>query len=316
MLDKPFRTYDELIQLLAERGIDMSTIELRNYAKNCLQHEGYYNLINGYKALFLEPKTEKGEEDKYKEGTTINEIYALYNFDRRIRHIFLKNILIIETNIKSLIAYYFPQKYGHDNYLIYANFDTVKRDSSKNITALFAEIQRQISSRYADPSISHYLKKYGYIPLWVLNNILTLGTVSKFYSLMKQPERQEISKIFNVSDAELESALFYLSKIRNFCAHGNRLYCFRSKTPLFTTELHTTLLLPVDEKGEYLLGKRDLFAAVIVLKYLLPKNVFKVFVKNIYHELDTLRRNLRVLREEDVLNAMGFPYDWKDKILR
>ena len=37
---------------------------------------------------------------------------------------------------------------------------------------------------------------YGYLPLWVLNNILTLGTISKFYSLMKQNERQTISKIF------------------------------------------------------------------------------------------------------------------------
>ena len=294
----------------------MSTTELRSYAKKRLQHEGYYNLINGYKTLFLESKSDPDADDKYKKGTTINEIYALYNFDRKIRHIFLKNILIIETNIKSLISYYFPKKYSNDNYLIYANFDTSKKDASKNITALFAEIQRQISSRYSDPSISHYLKNYGHIPLWVLNNILTLGTISKFYSLMKQPERQEISKIFHVSDAQLESSLFYLSKIRNFCAHGNRLYCFRSKAPINTTEEHSRLSLPKDKKGEYTLGKRDLFAAVIVLKYLLPKNVFKIFVKNIYHELDNLRQNLNVLTEEDVLDAMGFPHDWKNKILK
>ena len=62
---------------------------------------------------------------------------------------------------------------------------------------------------------------YGYLPLWVLNNILTLGTISKFYSLMKQNERQTVSKIFRLSDNELESILTYVSSVRNFSAHGN-----------------------------------------------------------------------------------------------
>lgn len=315
MSEKQFKTYDELLQLLVARGVDASTAQLRNYAKKCFQNEGYYNLINGYKQLFIKPKESHDEEDTYREGTTVNEIYALYDFDRKIRNLFLKNILTIETTVKSLIAYYFSEKYGHENYLLYANFNTEKRDASKNITALFADIQRQISSRYSDPSILHYLKNYGYLPLWVLNNILTLGTVSKFYSLMKQPERQEIAKKFSLNDAELESALFYLSKIRNFCAHGNRLYCFRSKTPIFTSVMHDTLGLQKNDKGEYLSGKRDLFAAVIILKCLLPKTIFKTFVKSIYHELDILQRKLKVLTEEDVLVVMGFPKDWRGHIL-
>lgn len=314
MSEKPFKTYDELIQLLIERGIDISTPELRSYAKKRLQHEGYYNLINGYKNLFL--TSVPSEEDKYKPGTTINEIYSLYNFDRRMRNVFLKNILIVETNVKSLIAYYFPKKYGHENYLKYSNFDMTKKDSNKNITALLSEIQRQISNRYSDPSISHYLRKYGYLPLWVLNNILTLGTISKFYSMMRQPERQDVSRIFHIGDDALESYLFYLSKIRNFCAHGNRLYCFRSKAPIVNTAIHKKLSLPTNGHGEYVQGKRDLFAAVIVLKLLLPRNVLKIFIKNLHHELDLLRKNLAVLSENDVLTVMGFPVTWKDDILK
>ena len=316
MAEKVFRTYDEMIQCLASRGVDMSTTELRSYSKKLLQHEGYYNLINGYKMLFLERKENKEEEDKYKDGTTVKEIYALYNFDRRLRSVFMKYILLVETNVKSLISYFFSQSYGHDNYMIYANFDVGKKDASKNITALFSEIQRQISTRYSDPSISHYLKRYGYIPLWVLNNILTLGTISKFYSQMKQKERQSVAKVFHVSDAELESALFYLSKIRNFCAHGNRLYCFRSKAPIITTKWHLQMDLPQNESGEYLLGKRDLLAAVLLLKSLLSKTEFKRLVKNVHHELDVLRINLKVLSEQDILSAMGFPESWKKEILK
>lgn len=130
MSEKVFKTYDEMISLLASRGVDISTPELKSYAKKRLQHEGYYNLINGYKALFLLPQNSPADDDKFKLGTTINEIYALYNFDRRLRNVFLKYVLLIETNIKSLISYTFSEKYGHSNYLIYSNFDTTKRDSN------------------------------------------------------------------------------------------------------------------------------------------------------------------------------------------
>ena len=145
-------------------------------------------------------------------------------------------------------------------HLTYENFDTTRKDSSKNITALIAEIQRQISSRVSDPSIEHYLNTYGYLPLWVLNNILTLGTISKFYSLMKQNERQTISKIFRLSDNELESILTYVSSVRNFNAHGNRLFCYRSKRPLCNTRLHSQMGIERNLSGEYICGKRDLFS--------------------------------------------------------
>lgn len=112
------------------------------------------------------------------------KLHALYQFDRVLRNIFFRYILEVETNIKSLISYYFSEAHGHKNFLVYSNFNTSLRDSNTKITALIAEIQRQLASRSTDPSIAHYLNRHGYIPLWVLNNILTLGTISKFFSLM------------------------------------------------------------------------------------------------------------------------------------
>ena len=101
---------------------------------------------------------------------------------------------------------------------------------------------------------------YGYLPLWVLNNILTLGTISKFYSLMKQNERQTISKIFRLSDNELESILTYVSSVRNFNAHGNRFFCYRSKRPLCNTRLNSQMGIERNLSDEYISGKRDLFS--------------------------------------------------------
>lgn len=305
MSDKVFKTHDELIALLASRGVDISTGEAKRFAKTRLQHEGYYNLINGYKKLFLKDS----KKDEYKEGTTVNEMYALFVFDQRLREIFLRYILEVERNIKCLIAYEFPQKYGHDNYLLYKNFDLCKKDSHKNIISMLSDIQHQIASRGSDPSIRHYLDTYGYIPLWVLNNILSFGQISKFYFNMKQPDRQSISKTFKIMDSELETLLKYLTSIRNCCAHNNRLYCFRSHDVMIDTKYHASLQIP--KNGEYVNGKRDLFAAVIALKILLPSVELKRMITEINDAVTEISSSLNVLKMDEVLSEMGFPTNWE-----
>lgn len=315
-MEKCFKSYSEMIAILESRGIDFSANGSRGQAKRILQHEGYYNLINGYKAPFLQ-KDEHNRfitPDQYKPGSTIEEICALYAFDRELRSIALNAILRIETNIKNLVSHSFSNVHGHKNYLVYSNFDVLQQNSMSNITKLISEIQRQLSNRVSDPSIAHYLRNYGYVPLWVLNNILTLGTISKFYSLMKQPERQEVSKIFGLQDNELSSILIYLSSIRNICAHSNRLYCFRTKRPLADLRVHAQLNIPKTSSGEYAYGKRDLFALMLIFYILLSRSEFHAVIEKFHSELMHLSGNLKVLSEEDVLHQMGFPADWYNRL--
>ena len=318
LMDKTFKTYDEQIALLYSRGIVISTPAEKSEAKKALQHYGYYNLINGYKMPFLENDTTKPADDKYKAGTKINEIKALYNFDSGIRRVFFKYILLIETNIKNLIAYSFSQAHPQENYLIYTNFNRNLKNSNKLITNLLSDIQRQISSRVTDPCISHYLQEHGYIPLWVLNNILTLGTISNFYKVMNQKERQEISKIFKIQDSQLENILMYITPIRNFCAHNNRLYCYRTKRPLTDLPIHNALNIPKisNSKTEYAYGKRDLFAAVLAMKILLSDIEFKKFLKEINNSLNIFRPKMSVIHENELLTYMGFPENWRDSLLK
>ena len=310
MSEKEFKTYKELLSLLGSRGVDLSTSALRGSAKRAIQHEGYYRLINGYKGPFL---SSSNPEDQYIVGTTVDQIYDLCKFDRRLRSLCLSSILYIESNIKNIIAYTFSSMHGHKNYLVMANFDTSQRDGIESVTKLFASIQKQISSRWSDPSIKHYLSEYGYIPLWVLNNILTLGDVSKFYSLMKQPERQAVAKVFKMQDHELKSFLTYLSSVRNICAHDNRLFCFRTKRPISDMSIHSKLCIPTT-KGEYDYGKRDLFALMIIFRLLLSKSRFKTLTKQIQKELLSLDAKLTVLPKDEILLYMGFPNDWYKKL--
>ena len=64
--------------------------------------------------------------------------------------------------------------------------------------------------------------------------------------------------------------------------------------------------------GEYIYGKNDLFALIIILKRILQKNDFNLFIKEIEYELDILSGKLRSINIDKVLDAMGFPINYKE----
>lgn len=83
-MDKPFKTIEEQVELLEARGVatDDGTPEV-------LLREGYYSVVNGYKAPFIDKeKSESAKDDRYLPGTSFADIYALFMFDRELRMLF------------------------------------------------------------------------------------------------------------------------------------------------------------------------------------------------------------------------------------
>lgn len=313
---KEFKTIEEQIELLKKRNISFLN---ENEAKKILLHNNYYNIINGYKDLFLEENN-----INFRKGTSFEEIYALYEFDRQLRNIFLEYILKIENSLRSLIAYYFSECYGKDNYLIMDNFETynnvnvlneTKQKQIKHIHTLIGNINKNIAQNIDNKYISHYMTKYGFTPLWVLVNILSFGDICNFYRLMKQKERIKIAIEFNIAEVELTSLLNILSKTRNLCAHDERLYNYDYKTytSIDNTKYHAMLKIP-QENGRYIIGKNDLFAVVIALKSLLNKEDYQKFHSKLFSRIMSLQSKLKTISLNNVLNAMNFPKNWHDII--
>ena len=65
-----------------------------------LERGNYYNVI-------LASKATATADEVYKTGTTFDEVYALYNFDRELRNIYLKYLLKLENTFKTVIAHDF-----------------------------------------------------------------------------------------------------------------------------------------------------------------------------------------------------------------
>lgn len=297
-------------------------IEDQTEAIDLLEYGNYFVIINGYKELFID-KTYTGPDEHYKSGTSFKEIYAMYLFDRKLRALYLQNILEIENSVKSILSRVFSAKYGHDNYLRINHFDTVTPirknqtpaekvgDIIKMISTIQADIAQQLQKN--NPMITHYQLNYGFIPLWVLVNILTLGTVSKFYNLMFQTDQNDVGKKFGLRPHEMLSFLDVLTLYRNTCAHGGRLYNFHTHKRIMKMPIHTTLGIPVaGPSGNFCRGQKDLFAVSIIFKLMLKKESFLTFFDNLTSLITELASELHTVSIDDVLHAMGFPANWSD----
>jgi len=122
---KEFKTYRQLLTILRNRGVSIKKGSVGSRTIKSLEKENYYNVINGYKKIFIDIPATSTSEEKYKAGSTFDEIHALYSFDRELRHIYLKYLLKIENNFKTVVAHLFSEKYGHDNYLKLENFYSI-----------------------------------------------------------------------------------------------------------------------------------------------------------------------------------------------
>ena len=176
---KIFKTLDEQIQILIGKGLVIDDII---YAKDIVLRENYFFLM-GYRHLFLDPENPK----HFKKGTTFKELYSLFYFDRQLRNIMFKNILIIENNCKSIFSYTLSQKYGYkeNDYLRPSNYNQAP-EKQRQVNDLLKKMKRQIRVNGGQhEATKHYINNYGYIPLWIVVKVLSFGITSELYTIMK-----------------------------------------------------------------------------------------------------------------------------------
>ncbi len=300
---KEFKTLEEQIQILKSKGL---TIDDEEYAKQILLRENYFFLM-GYRHVFLRSPVDK----RYIEGVTFNELYSLFVFDRSFRNIIFKNLLIIENNMKSIVSYQLSKKYGYKekDYLRPQNF-TDESYKVRRVNDLIRKMRRQIRvNGRQHVATMHYLDNYGYVPLWVLVKVLSFGIISELYSILKKEDQIAIAEYYNLDVNTLTTYLSILANYRNLCAHEDILYENKTQKLISDTEYHRQLKIPLTD-DEYIYGKNDLFALIIIMKSMLRKNEFSRMINDIDMELELLATNIRTIPFTKILDRMGFPVNW------
>ena len=302
---KTFKTIDEQIEIMQSKGLTINDID---YAKNILLRENYF-FINGYRHLFMVSNSNR----MFIKGATFYELYGLFYFDRQLRNIIFKNILIFENNLKSIIAYVVSKNHGfkESNYLSSHSFVRDKH-KSRQINDLIKKMKRQIRvNAKQHTATAHYLDKYGYIPLWVVVKVLSFGIVGEMYTILQYQDQKEIANIFNIEINKLVDYLPILANYRNLCAHEDICYSNKIQKDIDDTIYHKYLGIE-RQNDEYIYGKNDLFALVIILKQVLNKDNFNLFIDEIQYEIGKLSGKLNSIKIEKVLNEMGFPKNYDE----
>lgn len=302
---KPYLNYSEQIHLLSQRkGLIINDVP---FATQMLTDIGYFSLIGGYKTPFINPMTRK-----YDANTTLEDIVALYHFDKSLRSLTFDNLNIVEQKIGQLIADAFCSHFGElqSAYLDPHNYSQ-KAANAKIVSGLINILDR-IANRSTDHNyIVHQRNVHHNVPLWVLRKALTFGQLSKMYSVLQIQQQRTIADVYgHFSEKQLASSLNCLTYFRNVCAHNERLYSFRILQHDFPdTQLHDKLNIP--KKGQqYTMGKNDYFGVVIILRYLLRGDDFRSYKRKLNSIIKKYLNTSTRLSESDLLQYMGFPSNW------
>lgn len=305
MKTKEFKTLDEQIEILKNRGLVINDID---GTKRLLLRENYF-FINGYRHIFL--KNRNGND--FIKGTTFEELYAVFQFDRNFRNILFKNLLIVENNLKSILSYCLSKKYGikEKDYLKPSNFSQdIKK--IRQVNDVLSKIKRQIKLNGRQHSATlHYLSNYGYVPLWILVKLLSFGMINELYSILKPEDKLLIAEYYNLDVETLGIYIGLLSNYRNLCAHEDIVYDHKTQKEIPDTRYHRILDIPT-MNDEYEYGKNDIYAVVIMLKQVLDERDFSSFIGEVSYELSLLDGRVEVIPQRKILDRMGFPENWED----
>ena len=167
--------------------------------------EVYYSIVNGYKDPFLDTgKSKEAGEDRYLEGISFSDLYTLFTFDRELRSLTFRHLILAEAKIKTAVAYAFSNAHrAPEAYLLQSNycdeneFSAAGKDGAnyaQEIAGLTSVLGRRTSKSKSD-FIVHYRNAYGAVPIWVLVNDLTFGNIEHFFNLMKPKEKSAVCKM-------------------------------------------------------------------------------------------------------------------------
>ena len=297
-LKKPFKSIDEQIEILKERGMSFASEE---DAKKKLLNNNYYTVINGYSRPFME----KGSDpERYKRGTSFDEVFALYEFDSQLRALLLKYILRIEHQLKSVIAHVFSGRYKdipYPDYLDKAFFDVENSEKRlKLYNDLLEHIDKELEHQENNNNkmLLHYKERYDNIPPWILMSFLSFGMMRTFYCCLKNQDQNEIARKFNLYPDELYVYLSALNTFRNSCAHDERIYNLILQNSIVRKDGN-------NNKIKY----NRVYIVVLILKDMLDASTFMAFHSDLESIIYNLANHLSTISIENVLYAMGMPVD-------
>ncbi|MGW6778322.1 Abi family protein [Brucella pseudogrignonensis] len=245
---KPFKSYADLCGLLDARG--MATAN-RGRMERKLAQVGYYRLSGFWypcRKFRIDAQGQKVlcnvtgaplREDAFTDGTTFEHVFELYLFDKKLRIALLDAIERIEVQVRSVIAhemgYHDPLAYQQSSFINpkqTQNF--IRKDGTVgNIYSEWSARQKSQVDRSKEDYILWHRNNNIVMPFWVVIEAWDLGTISKYFEILKASHQNRICARLNIASPKvLVSWLKEINILRNRCAHHARVWNQRQSSPL------------------------------------------------------------------------------------
>lgn len=264
--DKPFLNFDEQIDKL-QKDYNL-IIPDRNEAMRLLKNFSYYDLVNGYKKVFM-------TNDKYFDNITIEDLYYFMLYDRNVQNNLFKYSIYVENKFKNILAHVVSKHFGVDyrGYLNKRNF----RQGGKNIYKTLSFIKNEIKDKkYAHPT-KHYLKNHSHLPAWILFKNITFNQAIDIFVNLKLDVKYEVVDLISdgIDDDNkvsiITKSLIIVRKFRNTIAHNLNFINHRTSDELILSQIQKTKFKNLIDSSDYKnkRGSNDPYAMIISMAIIL-----------------------------------------------
>lgn len=285
---------DDQVQRLLDRGLigDPGVIRKR------LAVVGYYRLSAYWHPFRLPDLSHPGQYlDEFEPGTSFEEVWARYAFDRRLRLHVLDAIERIEVAARAMLAQEHTLAHGRFAYMS-------ERESLSGLSdeewAWFVESVQRACAGSKEPFVLHFRRTYSdsYLPLWIATEIVSLGCIAKLFNGVSPEIQRTVAASFGISPRIFGSWLRSLNVVRNTCAHHsrlwNRVFGFKPRIPDADPQWHH----PVEVSND------RVFAILTISKYCLnriaPQSRWDQNLRRLLADFPTVPTR-----------DMGFPDNWQ-----
>jgi abortive infection bacteriophage resistance protein len=281
--NKPAKTYAEQLAIPDEAR-----------ALHCLEHHNYYRL-----SAFRFPYTVTGDPDQFLPGTTFDNLWNLYHFDRGLRQLVAEALKRVEISVRARFAYVLAHAHGPQAYEHAPVFHHPQRH-----TDALCRLDEELA-RSREDFVAHYRQRYNMPrpPIWAACEVMSFGLLSRFYeNIRRDRDKKQIASAYSLSIHNLKSLLEHCAYIRNLCAHHSRLWNRRFtitvQLPQSTPAAVIPSLHPTEDRRIY----NTLVLLLYMVKLIEPHATWPARLK---HHLLTLDPRL--------IPHMGFPADWQQR---
>jgi len=289
---KPALSYERQLALLKERGL---IVERDQEALTCLKRVSYYRL-SGYFLPFKDTK------DHFRDGTTLDQVIALYEFDTKLRIIFLQAIERVEVAFRTAITYELAHACGpfaHTNQNIYSSWflksmSIGKPSGFEELMTNLAKEEKRAKEQFAKNYRAKYTSEQ-HLPIWMATELMSFGTLSMMFSGLRSATKTKIAAHYKLPETPFKNWIHVLATIRNCCAHHSRLW---------NRQLGVKAVIP--HRWKYTVPFADrIYCVAVMLQHLLEVIVIQstwregfIGLFDQHPEIDT--------------TSMGFPANWRD----